>query len=169
MAEADVPRIDRDRDAQGRARNARPRDELGRPLPRTGREQLRAADDEAALPPDQALAEAESLIAAGRPFYAHEVLEAVWHVAPDAERDFWQGLAQVAVGLTHIQRGNAVGAVTLLRRGADKVARHAGDRHGVDIADVVRATAALADRVESGGLESVTPSDLVVQLRRPPT
>jgi hypothetical protein len=163
---ADVPNVDRDRDAQGRARNARPRDELGRPLPRTAREQLRAADEAAALPPDQALAEAQELIDDGRPFYAHEVLEAVWHVAPDDERDFWQGLAQVAVGLTHVQRGNAAGAVTLLRRGAGKVARHAADDHGVDLSAVVSAATELAARIESDGLDWVQPADLVIRLRR---
>ena len=30
----------------------------------------------------------------------------------------WQGLAQLCVGITHLQRGNTEGAVTLLRRGA---------------------------------------------------
>ena len=34
----------------------------------------------------------------GRPFHAHEVLEASWKAAPPAERDLWQGLAQLAVG-----------------------------------------------------------------------
>lgn len=163
---ADVPKIDRDRDAQGRARNARPRDELGRPLPRTAREQLRAADEEAALPPGQALTEAQQLIDGGRPFYAHEVLEAVWHVAPEDERDFWQGLAQLAVGLTHVQRGNGTGAVTLLRRGADKVGRHRGDDHGVDIDGVLTAATELAARIESDGLGWVQPDDLVIHLRR---
>ena len=162
---ADVPKVARDRDDQGRARSARPRDELGRPLPRGAREQLRAADEEAALPPDEALAEAQRLIDDGRPFYAHEVLEAVWHVAPEDERGLWQGLAQVAVGLTHVQRGNAVGAVTLLRRGADKVGRHNADEHGVDIAGVVAAAIGLAAQIEASGLDQVKPSELVIPLR----
>ena len=45
------------------------------------------------------------MLLAGRPFHAHEVLEAFWKAAPPAERDFWQGLAQLAVGLTHARRG----------------------------------------------------------------
>jgi hypothetical protein len=165
---SDVPKIERDRDEAGRARNARPRDDLGRPLPRTAREQLRAADEEAALPPEEALARAQSLIDEGRPFYAHEVLEAVWHVAPDDERELWQGLAQVAVGLTHVQRGNAAGAVTLLRRGADTVAKHAADSHGVDLPGVVAAATGLADRIEAAGIDPIEPADLVVQLRPAP-
>jgi hypothetical protein len=159
---------DRDRDAQGRARNARPRDATGRPLPRGAREQLRAADEEVALPPAEAIELGQQLINDGRPFSAHEVFEAVWHVAPEDERGFWQGLAQVAVGLTHVQRGNPVGAVSLLRSGSDKIARHLGADHGVDINGVVAVAGQLADRIDAAGLEPLRPDDLVVLLRRIP-
>jgi hypothetical protein len=159
---------DRDRDGQGRARNARPRDATGRPLPRGAREQLRAEDEEVALPPAEALALGQQLINDGRPFSAHEVFEAVWHVAPEAERGLWQGLAQVAVGLTHAQRGNRVGAVSLLRSGGDKIARHVGDDHGVDVNGVVAVATQLAERIDETGLESLKPDDLVVLLRRTP-
>ena len=74
-----------------------------------------------ALPPDAALDAAQQLLDAGRPFHAHEVLEASWKAAPPAERDLWQGLAQLAVGLTHARRGNAAGAAALLRRGASRI------------------------------------------------
>lgn len=160
----DIPR-ERDRDAAGRPRNARPRDEFGRPLPRTGREMLVAADDEAALSPAETLARADALLAAGMPFQAHEVLEALWHVALPDERRFWQGLAQVAVGLTHAQRGNQVGSVALLRRGSDAVARHVGDDHGVAITALVESCASLADRIETGGTASVSAEDLAIRLR----
>ena len=73
--------------------------------------------DDLVLPPAESLAEAQRLLDAGRPFHAHEVLEGTWKAAPAAERDLWQGLAQLAVGLTHRARGNAAGAATLLRRG----------------------------------------------------
>ena len=68
------------------------------------------------------------------------MLEASWKAAPPAERDLWQGLAQVAVGLTHAQRGNARGAAALLRRGAERVAGYAGEPppHGIDAARVAR-------------------------------
>ncbi|MEO6714461.1 MAG: DUF309 domain-containing protein [Mycobacteriales bacterium] len=158
--------LQRDRDAAGRPRNARPRDDFGRPLARTGREMLQAPDDEAAAPPPETLARADALLAEGRPFHAHEVLEALWHVAVPEERQFWQGLAQVAVGLTHAQRGNVVGAVALLRRGSDAVARHAGDDHGVDVAGLVARCADLVARIERNGLEAVSAADLALRLRR---
>ena len=88
----------RDRDPAGRPRNARPRDALGRPLPRGAAGAGRIPDD-LALPPAEALELAQHLLEEGRPFHAHEVLEASWKQAPDGERELWRGLAQIAVGL----------------------------------------------------------------------
>jgi uncharacterized protein len=161
---------DRDRDQAGRPRNARPRDAFGRPLAHgtTGESQL---PDDLSLPPGEAVALAQQLLDSGRPFQAHEVLEAAWKSAPAGERDLWQGLAQIAVGLTHIQRGNPRGAAALLRRGAGRVSGYlpgaddAGDRYGIDVAAVARAAGELADRIERDGLDSVTQGDLRLRLR----
>src|SRR3954452_18732393 len=106
---------DRDRDTAGRARNARPRDALGRPLPYGAAGEERAPEG-ILREPSAALAEAQALLDAGRPFHAHEVLEDAWKSAPEAERQLWRGLAQLAVGLTHAMRGNAKGAATLIER-----------------------------------------------------
>jgi len=76
----------------------------------------------------------------GRPFAAHEVLEARWKAGPDEERDLWQGLAQICVGLTHAARGNSVGAVRLVERGATRLEHYkAGDgpSYGLDLTAVV--------------------------------
>ncbi|MCU0300389.1 MAG: DUF309 domain-containing protein [Candidatus Nanopelagicales bacterium] len=124
---------DRDRDSSGRPRQDRPRDALGRPLP-YGTVGV-PPEPEVALPPEEALARARELLGEGRPFAAHEVLEARWKDAPDDERDLWQGLAQLCVGVTHAARGNASGAQRLLVRGADRLDRYAatqGPRYGVD-------------------------------------
>lgn len=159
------PDPDRDRDARGRARNARPRDPLGRPLPRSTADQPPSADDPA-LPPRQALAAAQELLDAGRPFHAHEVLEAAWKAAPTAERDLWQGLAQVAVGLTHALRGNARGAAALLRRGCDRLDGYPGPGpYGVDTDGIRRTCRALADRIEATGLAGVSAETLRLSLR----
>jgi hypothetical protein len=154
----------RDRDAAGRARNARPRDGLGRPLDRH-------ADGEPAIPEDlslapaAALALAQQLIDAGRPFHAHEVLEASWRAAPPAERDLWQGLAQLAVGLTHALRGNAGGAATLLRRGSDRISGYSGGcPHGIDPAALRAAATALAARIEAAGGSGIPPGDVRLSL-----
>jgi uncharacterized protein len=116
----------RDRDSAGRPRNARARDELGRPLPRNA---TIAAGDVPQIPDDLLVTPAEAaalgggMLAEGRPFHAHEVFEAAWKSSSGPERELWRGLAQIAVGLTHARRGNASGAVALLRRGAERVRR----------------------------------------------
>ena len=163
--------MSRDRDPAGRPRNARPRDALGRPLDRAGT----AGADAARIPDDLALAGpdaarlADELLRAGRPFHAHEVLEASWKTGPARERDLWQGLAQVAVGLTHAHRGNARGAVTLLGRGAQRVRAYQAqaasppDRdhpYGIDLAAFLAASDDLATRIDRDGLAAIPPADL---------
>jgi hypothetical protein len=128
---------ERDRDASGKARNARSRDELGRPLPR-GREGVPRIPDDLELQPAETLRYAQDLLDRGLAFHAHEVLEAAWKNGPDDERTLWQGLAQLAVGITHIQRGNTRGAASLLDRAAMKLA--ASGRpvpYGIDAAGLV--------------------------------
>ena len=111
-----VPAVTRDRDAAGRARQARPRDALGRPLP-YGSVGVEPVSEEP-LSPLESLELARILVEQGRPFSAHEVLEARWKAGPVEERDLWQGLAQICVGLTHAARGNSIGAARLVERGA---------------------------------------------------
>ena len=127
----------------------RARDAAGRPVPADSPEAVDPVPEEA-LPPDEAVALARELLTRGRPFFAHDVLEARWKAAPPQERDLWQGLAQVCVGLTHLQRGNPVGGVRLLRRGADRLSAWSGRSYGVDVPAVVEAARAQADAVESG-------------------
>ncbi|MEW9527613.1 DUF309 domain-containing protein [Microbispora sp. NPDC049125] len=133
----------RDRDEAGRPRSSRPRDELGRPLPR-GAEGVPRVPDDYAPGPREALAEARRLLAAGRPFHAHEVLEARWKTGPAEERDLWQGLAQICVGLTHVQRGNLHGAAALLTRGSARLGAYGSRQpYGLD----VRALALAGDKI----------------------
>ncbi|BCJ49331.1 hypothetical protein Asp14428_08060 [Actinoplanes sp. NBRC 14428] len=140
----------RDRDAAGRPRNARPRDGLGRPLPH-GVTGVPTTPEDVVLPPAESLREAERLLAAGRPFHAHEVLEAAWKAAGGPERDLWQGLAQLAVGLTHARRGNSVGAARLLRRAAGRIEPYAADPpHGVAVERLAAWARAAAARIGDG-------------------
>lgn len=128
----------RDRDLAGRARQSRPRDALGRPLP-YGSVGVEPVSEEP-LPALETVTFARELLAGGRPFAAHEVFEARWKDAPQAERDLWQGLAQICVGLTHAERGNSVGAIRLLERGSGRVEQYAigdGPTYGLDLTAVV--------------------------------
>lgn len=167
----------RDRDPGGRPRNARPRDELGRPLPRTARSDVPRIPDDLVVSPAEAAALGGSLLAQGRPFHAHEVFEAAWKSGPAAQRDLWQGLAQIAVGITHARRGNSTGAVSLLRRGAHRVRGYAaaaatpaagpiaaGCPSGVDPAFVAGLAEGLAVRIERHGLPALSQADLLLPL-----
>jgi hypothetical protein len=117
----------------------------------------------AAGDPDALLAGAQLLLDAGRPFEAHELLEAGWKRAPDRERRLWRALAQLAVGLTHRLRGNAGGAQALFLRAArtldaiaeDPGATAAAARHRIDVAGL-----AVSGRTLSSG------GDARLQLRR---
>ena len=96
--------------------------------------------------PAQAVSLARELLSQGRAFGAHEVFEGSWKAGPADERTLWQGLAQVCVGLTHLQRGNPVGAVTLLRRGAGHLAGQP-PAYGVIPQAVAAAASSLAEQV----------------------
>ena len=129
---------DRDRDVEGRARNARPRDALGRPLRHDASGEERAPEG-VVRTPAESLAEAQRLLDDDRPFHAHEVLEDSWKAAPEDERQLWRGLAQLAVGRTHLLRGNATGAAALLDRGAGNLEAYAAvPPHGIDVPGLVR-------------------------------
>lgn len=153
----------RDRDESGRPRSARPRDELGRPLPQ-GSEGVPRIPDDLELSPSETLAYAQDLLDRGLAFNAHEVLEAAWKNGPDEERMLWQGLAQLAVGITHIQRGNIKGAVTLLRRASARIAYD--DRpapHAIDAAGLINYADDLIDDLVAGA--DITPQRLRPRLR----
>jgi hypothetical protein len=113
------------------------------------------------------------LLAEGRPFHAHEVFEAAWKSTPAPECELWRGLAQIAVGLTHARRGNARGAVALLRRGARHTRENgpvgaagsaAANTAGVDAEYVAAQADGIAARIERDGLAAVSPSELLVRL-----
>ena len=152
---------ERTRDEAGRPRSTRPRDALGRLLA-PGSEGVPGIPDDLELPPRESLAYAQDLLNRGLAFNAHEVLEAAWKSGPSEERSLWQGLAQLAVGITHLQRGNLYGAITLLRRGAGRL----GDidrpaPHSVDVDGLIGWAAALVD--DLAACAEVSPSRL-----RPP-
>ncbi|MFI5778648.1 DUF309 domain-containing protein [Nocardia sp. NPDC051570] len=141
--------VERDRDEVGRARNARPRDRLGRPLP-PGSVGVERIPDDLDLPPEQTLAFAQRLLDDGCAFHAHEVLEAAWKNGPFAERMLWQGLAQYAVGLTHIQRGNPKGARTLLDRAVGRLRTASPIPYGIDGPGLVALAEGLLADLDAG-------------------
>src|SRR5271156_4307424 len=166
---------ERDRDESGRPRSTRPRDALGRPLPQ-GSEGIPRIPDDLELSPLEPLAYAQDLLDRGLAFNAHEVLEAAWKNGPDGERTLWQSLAQLAVGITHVQRGNAKGACAVLDRaaaGLSAVARGAVARggpapHRIDAAGLAAYCAELIADLRAGadvGPDRLTPRLTAVDRR----
>jgi uncharacterized protein len=144
----DPPSVHRDRDATGRARNARPRDAAGRPLPYGSPDVPRQPEGVVRSPPETVEA-AQQLLDARLPFQAHEVFEDAWKSSTGVDRGLWKGLAQLAVGLTHLDRGNLPGAKTLLRRGIDAIAPFAAEpEYGIDVAGIALWATDLAARLD---------------------
>ena len=161
-------RHERDRDESGRPRSDRPRDALGRPLPQ-GSEGIPRIPDDLELPPAETLAFAQDLLDRGLAFNAHEVLEAAWKRGPDDEKTLWQALAQLAVGITHVQRGNVKGAITVLRRASGRFALDEAAPYDIDVAGLADYADVLIDDLAANAAitpERLTPRLVVRNLRR---
>ncbi len=109
-------------------------------------------------------AEAERLFRRGvalfngvRYWHAHEAWETLWRAAPDDERDFFQGLIQVAAGLLHLQRRNLRGARNKLRDGLDRLAPYQPAYQGVFVNELIGEARRLLDDLESGFLPYLIP------------
>jgi hypothetical protein len=72
-----------------------------------------------------------------RYWHAHEAWETLWRSASDEDRDFYQGLIQVAAGLLHLQRRNARGARNKLAEGLEKLARFEPAHRGIVVTELV--------------------------------
>ena len=152
-----MSRHERDRDESGRPRSERPRDALGRPLP-PGSEGVPRIPDDLDLPPAETLALAQDLLDRGLAFNAHEVLEAAWKNGPDDEKKLWQSLAQLAVGITHVQRGNGKGAASVLRRASTGLDVHGTAPYDIDVAGLHDYAVGLIDALAANA--AITPERL---------
>lgn len=132
----------------------RPRDRHGRPLPAGSRDRLRA--EQAPSSVAEALRQGILLFNRQRFFEAHECFEYAWKApaADEADRRFWKGLAQIAVGCCHIQRGNPVGAVALLARGVEQLRDYPSSHHGIDTRALSAGARLLAREVRHDGISA---------------
>lgn len=87
---------------------------------------------------------------AGAYFEAHEALEDLWRVTPGPDKEFYQGLIQLAVVLHHLKRGNAAGARNVL----DTCRRHLGPYRprygGLCVEDLFALTDRIQRELDSG-------------------
>jgi predicted metal-dependent hydrolase len=97
------------------------------------------------------------LIRASAYFEAHEELEEEWRDAPDAERDFLQGLVHVAVAWLHAGRGNRPGCERQLEKAARRLRPYAPTHRGVDVETVLVAVERARELLAGGSLELPAP------------
>jgi predicted metal-dependent hydrolase len=92
-----------------------------------------------------------------RYWHAHEAWEELWRAAPDDDRDFYQGLIQVAAGLLHLQRRNARGARNKLSEGLVKLRRFTPTYQGIFVNELVGVVQRTLDDLEAGFLPYLVP------------
>jgi predicted metal-dependent hydrolase len=107
-----------------------------------------------------------TLIRRGEYFAAHEELELAWRAAPQAERDFFQGLVHVAVAWYQAGRGRHVGTVRQLEKAIRRLTHYAPAHRGLDLDSLLtqlqRALqVAQADRLEHAVRIDLHPVELV--------
>ena len=135
--------------SERRNKPERPRDELGRPQAWDAENRLHLEDyDRLTIDENHDLGLEHAR--AGRWFPAHEAWETAWKKARDTdEAELFKGLSQMGAGYVHLLRGNAHGAVTLLRRAAGRVGRYPAGTRGIDTARLAARLERDAARIES--------------------
>ena len=135
--------------SERRNKPERPRDELGRPQAWDAENRLHLEDyDRLTIDENHDLGLKHAR--AGRWFPAHEAWETAWKKARNTdEAELFKGLSQMGAGYVHLLRGNAHGAVTLLRRAAGRVGRYPAGTRGIDTARLAARLERDAARIES--------------------
>jgi hypothetical protein len=91
-------------------------------------------------------------------FYdAHEIWEDVWRETNGPEKQFLQGLIQVAVAFHHHSTGNVVGACSLLERARRNLAAYPGEFKGVAVTALLESLATCRESLSSDGSVRVFP------------
>lgn len=80
-----------------------------------------------------ALADGLRCYRAGEFFLAHEHWEDAWRAQQGAEKPFLQALIQIAVAMHHFQRGNCIGAASLLTRALRRLEACPPQFAGIDV------------------------------------
>jgi predicted metal-dependent hydrolase len=99
-------------------------------------------------------------------FYAcHDTLEAIWINAMPADKNFFQGILQIAVALYHLGNENWQGAVTLMGEGIYRLHAYPSLYGGIDVDEFVADAAQLLAQLQAGGAAQV--GSIAQQLQTP--
>lgn len=90
---------------------------------------------------------------AGYWFESHETLEDLWMVTPLPDREFFQGVIQLAAAWVHFARGEYPGILKLLTAARARVAPFSPAHRSVDVGRLVEEIARAEEAVRSLGPE----------------
>ncbi|MEL6929634.1 MAG: DUF309 domain-containing protein [Cyanobacteria bacterium J06600_6] len=82
-------------------------------------------------------------------FYAcHDTLEAIWVDAEEADKRFYQGILQVAVGCYHLSNDNLRGAIILLGEAVRRLCDYQPDYESIDVEQLLEQSVALLQALQ---------------------
>ena len=81
---------------------------------------------------------------------AHEAWEELWLASAGEEKQFLQGLIQLAAAYHHVQRGTLRGGVRLFDAALRKLERFDDGRAGIDRGDAITAAIAHREKIARG-------------------
>jgi predicted metal-dependent hydrolase len=84
-------------------------------------------------------------------------LEDVWRVAPPEEKQFLQGLVQLAVAFHHHSTGNRIGMRSVMDRGMKNLGGHADGFCGIKLTPLMRSLDVWREAVEKGETHPARP------------
>lgn len=106
---------------------------------------------------DRLLRRGVALFNGVRYWHAHEAWETLWRAADEADRDFYQGLIQVAAGLLHLQRRNLRGARNKLAEGLDRLRPYQPAHNGIFVNELIGEGRRILADLERGHLPYLIP------------
>jgi predicted metal-dependent hydrolase len=96
-------------------------------------------------------------------FYAcHDTLEAIWVDAPEADKRFYQGILQVAVGCYHLSNDNLRGAIILLGEAVRRLYDYQPDYEEINVEQLLEQAMTLLQALQQ--LQPEQTSDFWQQL-----
>src|SRR5918996_719263 len=92
-----------------------------------------------------------------RYWHAHEDWETLWRAADEEDRDFYQGLIQIAGGLLHLQRRNPRGARNKLSEGVAKLRRYQPAHRGIFVNELIGRAERILEDLDAGAVPYLIP------------
>lgn len=99
----------------------------------------------------------------GQFYDCHDTLEAIWMESGEPEKNFYQGVLQIAVALYHLSNRNARGAMILLGEGMNRLRRYEPAYSGIDVSDLVEVSEDLLATLHDASIDRI--AEMAVQVR----